>query len=420
MRQPVKPAYAPDNTLDVEKIRADFPILERQVRPGVPLVYLDSTATSQKPLQVIQAMEEFYRQSNANIHRGIHTLAEEATAAYENARQRIADFINAPSSEQVIFTRNATEAINLVAFSWGRANLHTGDTIILTEMEHHSNLVPWQMLAAERYLRLEFIPVTPDGLLEMEAYRRLLDLEPRLVSFTHMSNVLGTINPAAEIIHLAHVAGAVTLVDGAQSVPHFPVDIQELDPDFLVFSAHKMLGPSGLGVLYGRRNLLEEMPPFLGGGDMIKRVSLRSFAANELPHKFEAGTPAIAEVVGMGTAVDYLSRLGMQAISEHEHQLTAYAMDRLEEVPGVWLFGPSPEHKGGVVSFTFKGVHPHDVSQILDSQGVAVRAGHHCAMPLHEKFSLPATARASFYLYNTRQEVDRFVEALYKVKEIFG
>jgi cysteine desulfurase / selenocysteine lyase len=420
MRQPVKPAYAPDNTLDVEKIRADFPILERQVRPGVPLVYLDSTATSQKPLQVIQAMEEFYRQSNANIHRGIHTLAEEATAAYENARQRIADFINAPSSEQVIFTRNATEAINLVAFSWGRANLHTGDTIILTEMEHHSNLVPWQMLAAERDLRLEFIPVTPDGLLEMEAYRRLLDLEPRLVSFTHMSNVLGTINPAAEIIHLAHVAGAVTLVDGAQSVPHFPVDIQELDPDFLVFSAHKMLGPSGLGVLYGRRNLLEEMPPFLGGGDMIKRVSLRSFAANELPHKFEAGTPAIAEVVGMGTAVDYLSRLGMQAISEHEHQLTAYAMDRLEEVPGVWLFGPSPEHKGGVVSFTFKGVHPHDVSQILDSQGVAVRAGHHCAMPLHEKFSLPATARASFYLYNTHQEVDRFVEALYKVKEIFG
>ncbi len=420
MSQPVRPAPAPETALDVARIRSDFPILQRQVRPGVPLVYLDSTATSQKPIQVIQAMDDFYRQSNANIHRGIHTLAEEATAAYESARERIARFVHVPSSDQIIFTRNATEAINLVAFSWGRANLQPGDTIVLTEMEHHSNLVPWQMLAAERSLRLEFIPVTPEGLLDLEAYKQLLALEPRLVAFTHMSNVLGTINPAAEIIRLAHAAGAITLVDGAQSVPHFSVNIKELDPDFLVFSAHKMLGPTGFGVLYGRKQLLEEMPPFLGGGDMIKRVSLRSFTPNDLPHKFEAGTPAIAEAVGMGAAVDYLSSIGMEAIAAHEHYIAAYAMERLEEVPGVWVFGPSAQHKGGVVSFTFKGVHPHDVSQILDSEGVAVRAGHHCAMPLHEKFALPATARASFYLYNTSEEVDRLIEALYKVKEIFS
>ena len=420
MSQPVKPASAPDIAIDVARIRSDFPILQRQVRPGVPLVYLDSTATSQKPLQVMQAMDDFYRRSNANIHRGIHTLAEEATAAYESARERIGKFINAPSSEQLIFTRNATEAINLVALSWGRANLRAGDIIVLTEMEHHSNLVPWQMLATELGLRLEFIPVLPDGLLDLEAYQQLLSLEPKLVSFTHMSNVLGTINPAGEMIRMAHAAGAITLVDGAQSVPHFSVNIQELDPEFLVFSAHKMLGPTGLGLLYGRKQLLEAMPPFMGGGDMIKRVSLRTFAPNDLPHKFEAGTPAIAEAVGMGAAVDYLSSVGMEAIAAHEHQIAAYAMERLEEVPGVWVFGPSAQHKGGVVSFTFEGVHPHDVSQILDSEGVAIRAGHHCAMPLHEKFSLPATARASFYLYNTREEVDRLVEALYKVKEIFS
>jgi cysteine desulfurase / selenocysteine lyase len=420
MSQPVKPASAPEAILDVARIRADFPILQRQVRPGVPLVYLDSTATSQKPLQVIQAMDDYYRRNNANIHRGIHTLAEEATAAYEGARERIAEFINAPSSSQIIFTRNATEAINLVALSWGRANLQAGDTILLTEMEHHSNLVPWQMLTAERGLHLEFIPVTAEGLLDLDTYQRLLALEPKLVSFTHMSNVLGTINPAAEIIRLAHAAGAVTLVDGAQSVPHFSVNLQELDPDFLVFSAHKMLGPTGFGVLYGRKQLLEAMPPFLGGGDMIKRVSLHAFTPNELPYKFEAGTPAIAEAIGMGAAVDYLSSVGMDTIAAYEHQIVAYAMERLEEVPGVWVFGPSVQHKGGVVSFTFKGVHPHDVSQVLDSEGVAVRAGHHCAMPLHEKFSLPATARASFYLYNTTEEVDRLIEGLYKVKNIFG
>jgi cysteine desulfurase/selenocysteine lyase len=409
-----------NSPLDIERIRADFPILNREVRPGIPLVYLDSTATSQKPQAVIEAMDAFYRLNNANIHRGIHTLAEESTAAYESARQRVADFIGSPSARQVIFTRNATESINLVASTWGRANLQVGDVVILTEMEHHSNLVPWQMLAAEKNLILEFIPVTPDGLLDIAAYQHLLSLQPKLVAFSHMSNVLGTITPAEEIIRLAHQAGAITLLDGAQSVPHFPVDVQQLDADFMAFSAHKMCGPSGIGVLYGRKDLLDNMPPFLGGGDMIKRVHLRSFAANEIPHKFEAGTPAIAEAVGLGAAVDYLTEVGMQSIAEHESEIIEYALERLEEVPGVTVFGPPAEHKGGVASFYLQGVHPHDISQVLDSYGVAIRAGHHCAMPLHEKYGLPATARASFYLYNQLSEVDRLVDALYKVKELFG
>ncbi len=402
------------------KFREDFPILQRQVKPGVPLVYLDSTATSQKPDQVIQAMDAYYRQSNANIHRGIHTLAEEATGLYEAAREKVAAFIGASSASQIIYTRNATESINLVAKSWGRANLETGDVVILTEMEHHSNLVPWQMLAMERNIRLEFIPVNPDGLLDLDVYRELLQLEPRMVAFTHMSNVLGTINPAEEIIRLAHEAGAVTLVDGAQSVPHFSVDVKSLGADFLAFSAHKMCGPTGIGILFGRKEYLESMPPFLGGGDMIKRVHLRSFTSNELPYKFEAGTPAIAEAVGLGAAVDYLSGVGMPAIAAHEQEIVSYALERLEEIPGVWIFGPEAEHKGGVVSFTLDGVHPHDISQILDLDGIAIRAGHHCAMPLHEKFNLPATARASFYLYNTMEEVDRLVNAIYKVKAIFS
>ena len=406
--------------LDVTRIRADFPILTREVRPGVPLVYLDSTATSQKPMAVIQGMDEFYRRSNANIHRGIHTLAEEATAKYEAARQKVAKFIGAASPRQVIFTRNTTEAINLVAYTWGRANLHPGEIIVLTEMEHHSNLVPWQILAAERDIRLEFIPVGDDGLLDLKAYQKLLELEPRLVSFTHMSNVLGTITPAAQIIQMAHQAGAVALVDGAQSVPHFMVDVQALDADFLAFSGHKMCGPTGIGVLYGRKELLEAMPPFMGGGEMIRRVHLRSFVPNELPHKFEAGTPAIAEAIGLGEAVDYLTSTGMDAIAAHEQEIIAYTLERLEEIPGVQVYGPTAEHRGGVAAFSLAGVHPHDISQILDSQGVAIRAGHHCAMPLHEKYNLPATARASFYLYNTFQEVDKLAEAIYKVKEVFG
>ena len=406
-------------TLDTAKIRADFPVLEREIHPGVPLVYLDSTATSQKPSVVLDSMDGFYRCCNANIHRGVHTLADESTEAYENARQRVAEFIGSPSPRQIIFTRNTTESINLVAYTWGRANLKPGDVVILTEMEHHSNLVPWQILAAEKNIRLEFIPVTEEGLLDLEVYRGLLELQPKLVAFTHVSNVLGTINPAVEIIRQAHAAGAVVLVDGAQSVPHRPVNIQALDCDFLAFSAHKMCGPTGIGVLYGRKELLEAMPPFLGGGDMIKRVHLRSFTPNELPHKFEAGTPAIAEAVGLGAAVSYLNFIGMEAIAAHEQEIVAYALERLEEIPGVSVFGPSAKYKGGVASFMLKEVHPHDIAQILDGQGVAIRAGHHCAMPLHEKFGIPASARASFYLYNTKEEVDKLVEGIYKVKLVF-
>lgn len=407
-------------TLNINEIRKDFPILERETANGKRVIYLDSTATSQKPLQVIEAMNDYYRRSNANIHRGVHTLAEEATSLYEGARERIAKFIHAATSREIIYTRNTTESINLVAYSWARANLKAGDLVILTEMEHHSNLVPWHMLQAERGIELEFIPVTEDGLLDLEAYKTLLNRTPKLVSFTHMSNVLGTINPAAEIIKLAHAAGAVTLVDGAQSVPHLAVDVQALDADFYAFSAHKMCGPSGMGVLYGKSALLEAMPPFLGGGDMIKEVKLRSFRPNTLPHKFEAGTPAIAEAIGLGAAVDYLTQIGISDIAAHEHEITEYALERLEEIPGIKLFGPSADKKGGVAAFTLEGVHPHDVAQILDQDGIAVRAGHHCAQPLHEKFGIPATSRASFYLYSTKDEVDMLVKGLYKVKEMFG
>ncbi|MEX2144486.1 MAG: SufS family cysteine desulfurase, partial [Anaerolineales bacterium] len=374
-----------------------------------------------KPLSVIEAMDNYYRRQNSNIHRGVHTLAEDATTAYEAARGKVAKFINAAKAREIIFTRNATEAINLVAYSWGRANLNEGDTVLLTEMEHHANLVPWQMLAAEKGIRLEFIPVTDDFLLDIAALPGFLEqFKPKLVCFTAMSNVLGTITPAAEIIKMAHAAGSLTLIDGAQSVPHLATDVQALDVDFLAFSSHKMLGPTGLGVLYGKQALLEAMPPFLGGGDMIKRVQLRSFVPNALPHKFEAGTPAIAEVIGLGAAVDYLNEVGMDAVAAHDHELTAYALERLEEVPGVWIFGPSAEHKSSNATFTFEGAHPHDVAEILNRGGVATRAGHHCAMPVHEKFGIQSTTRASFYLYNTKAEIDQLIEALYKVKEIFG
>ncbi len=408
------------NTFDVTKIRADFPILSREVRPGVPVIYLDSTATAQKPLAVIEAMDRYYRMSNANIHRGVHTLAEEATGLYESARERVAKFINAKSHKEVIFTRNATEAINLVAYSWGRTNIVAGDIIVITEMEHHSNLVPWQMLAAERGAVLEVIPVTDDGELDLSKFDSLLRRSPKLVCLTHMSNVLGTINPVTEIAAKARAAGALTMVDAAQSVPHLPVDVQTLGADFLAFSGHKMCGPTGVGVLWARQALLEGMPPFLGGGDMIRRVYLREFKANDLPHKFEAGTPAIAEVIGLGAAVDYLTAIGMNAIHAYEQEIIAYALERLEEVPGVKVYGPKAERKGGVAAFSFAGVHPHDVAQVLDRDGIAVRAGHHCAMPLHDRFALPATTRASFYLYNTRSEVDQLIEGLYKVKKMFG
>lgn len=410
----------PSTPFDLQRIRSDFPTLQRQIHNGVPLIYLDSTATAQKPQMVLTAMDDYYRRSNANIHRGVHTLAEEATAAYEGARQRIAQFIGARTAREVIFVRNTTEAINLVAMTWGRTQLQAGDLVILTEMEHHSNLVPWQMLAAERGLRLEFIPVTDDGLLDLTVYQQLLEQGPKLVAFTHMSNVLGTINPAKEMIAAAHQAGALTLVDGAQSVPHLPVDVRDLDADFLAFSAHKMVGPTGIGALYGKEALLNAMPPFMGGGDMIKKVTLRTFAANTLPHKFEAGTPAIAEGIGFGAAVDYLKTVGMQAVEEHEQTIIRYALERFAEISGVTVIGPAAEHKGAVMSFTLQEAHPHDVAQLLDREGIAVRAGHHCAMPLHDRFKLPATTRASFYLYNTIQEVDRLAEAVEKVKRMFA
>lgn len=403
-----------------DKIRAEFPIMKREVKSGIPLVYLDSAATSQKPQAVINAMNDYYELHNANIHRGVHTLAEEATAMYENARESIARFIGAKKASELVYTRNATESINLVAFTWGRKFLKKDDLVILSEMEHHSNLVPWQILAEEIGIRLEFIPVTDDGLLDLDVYSRLLNKSPKLVSVTQFSNVLGTINPIKQIAKLAHDGGALIMVDGAQSVPHMPVSVKDLDIDFLAFSAHKMLGPTGIGALWAREELLKAMPPFLGGGDMIKKVYLRSFTANDIPHKFEAGTPSIAEAIGFGAAVDYLTKIGMDAVADHEQVITAYAVEKLQQIPGLHLLGPAVSKRGGVTSFDLDGVHPHDVAQILDSDGIAVRAGHHCAMPLHDRYNLPATTRASYYLYNTTKEIDQLVEAIFKVKKVFG
>lgn len=400
--------------------RADFPILKREIKPGVSLVYFDSAATSQKPESVISAMDLYYRTYNANIHRGVHTLAEEATAAYELARVKIAQLIGAQYSREVVFTRNTTESINLVAFSWGRKYLQKGDVVVLTEMEHHANLVPWQILAEERDIQLEFIPVTDEGLLDLSVYQQLLELKPKLVSFTHVSNVLGTINPAREIIRLAHEAGAVTLLDGAQSVPHFPVSVLELDADFMAFSAHKMCGPTAIGVLYGKEHLLNSMPPFMGGGDMIRKVALRNFTANEVPYKFEAGTPAIAEVIGFGAAIDYLVSVGMENVKQVEDELTRYALEQVKQFPQIRVLGPATNKKGGVMSMVMDIAHPHDIAQILDQYGIAVRAGHHCCMPLHTRYNVPATTRASFYLYNTLDEIDSLMLALEQVINLFS
>src|SRR6266851_362069 len=356
-------------------IRNDFPILSRQVH-GKPLVYLDSTASSQKPNAVIEAISTYYQTYNANVHRGVYALSEEATAAMEKARVKVARFINARQSKQVIFTRNTSESINLVAYSWGSANIHAGDLIVLTEMEHHSNLVPWQLLAQRTGARLEFVPVTDDGLLRLDIYEQLLQQHPKLIAFTHMSNVLGTINPAQEMIAQAHAVGAKVLLDAAQSVPHLPVNVQALDADFLCFSGHKMLGPTGIGVLYGKRDLLEAMPPFMAGGDMIRSVGLRQSSWNDLPWKFEAGTPAIAESIGLGAAVDYLNALGMENVLRHEQALTEYAMQQLKAVPGLTIYGPGASERGGVISFTLGDIHPHDLASILDQEvGVAIRAG---------------------------------------------
>uniref|UniRef100_A0A7C4PKL6 cysteine desulfurase n=1 Tax=Anaerolinea thermolimosa TaxID=229919 RepID=A0A7C4PKL6_9CHLR len=403
-----------ENSAVAQELKKEFPIFEQYPE----LIYVDNGATSQKPRSVLEAEQGLYTLACANVHRAIYSLGERATGLYEDARKTLAAFIGA-SPDEIVFTRGTTEAINLVAHSFGET-LSAGDEIILTEMEHHSNLVPWQILAAEKDVRLEFIPVRDDFRLDLEEYQKLLALKPKLVAFTQMSNVLGTINPAKEIIRMAHDAGALTLIDGAQSVPHFPVDVQDLDADFLAFSAHKMCGPTGIGVLYGSENLLESMPPFLGGGDMIRKVLLRSFSPNELPHKFEAGTPAIAEAIGFGVAVDYLKTIGMDVVAAHEREITAYALDRLSEIPGLEIYGPAIEYKGGVVSFTLRGIHPHDVAQLLDRDGIAVRAGHHCAMPLHQKFNLPATTRASFYLYTTLEEIDQLVRGLENVVRIFG
>jgi cysteine desulfurase/selenocysteine lyase len=409
-----------NSDIEIEKVRADFPILKRETKPGTRLIYFDSAATSQKPDAVINAMDEYYRSYNANIHRGVHTLAEEATEKYEDARIRIANFIGAKKENELVFTRNTTESINLVAQTWAKANLKENDLVILTEMEHHSNLVPWQMLASEKGIRLEFIPVTDDGYLDLSVYDQLLEQKPKLVSFTHVSNVLGTINPVKEMTQKAHAAGALVLVDGAQSAPHLSISVTDLDVDFYAFSAHKMLGPTGIGGLWAREELLKAMPPFLGGGDMIKKVYQRSFTPNDIPHKFEAGTSAIAEAIGFGAAVDYLSMIGMDNIAAHEKEIVTYAIEKMSGIQGLKILGPEASNRGGVVAFTLENIHPHDVAQILDDDGIAVRAGHHCAMPLHDRYHISATTRASFYLYNTKSEVDQLVLSLDKVKKVFG
>jgi cysteine desulfurase/selenocysteine lyase len=406
---------------DIEAVRRDFPILDQEMN-GKPLVYLDSGATSQKPLSVIQAMDDYYRTYNANVHRGIYQISEKASAAYEEARKKVARFINAKSWREVIFTRSTTESINLVAYTWGRRNIKAGDTILLTEMEHHANLIPWQQLAAETGAHLAFFPVDEGGCCDMATFDRLISHDSvKLVAVTQMSNVMGTVTPVGDIAAKAHAAGATVLVDGAQAVPHMPTDVQAFDVDFLAFSGHKMLGPTGIGVLYGKRHILQAMPPFLTGGDMIRQVTFEGAEWNDLPWKFEAGTPAIAEAIGLGAAVDYLNALGMHNVRKHEIELTTYAFKRLSQVEGLRIYGPhDPTARGGVVAFTLGDIHPHDIASVLDHEGIAIRAGHHCAMPLHQKLGLSATARASFYVYTRPSEIDRLAEALDKVRKLFA
>ena len=400
-------------------IRSDFPILDQQVH-GKPLIYLDSAATSQKPQQVIEALARYYRQDNANVHRGIHTLAERATAEYEQARLKVARFINATSSKEIVFVRNATEAINLVANAWGRANLRPGDEVLITQMEHHANIVPWQLVTQATGATLRYAPVTDAGELDYDALDALLTERTKVFAFTAMSNVLGTINPVAELAAKAHAVGAIAVVDGAQSVPHLPTDVQALDVDFLAISSHKMLGPTGVGALYGKRALLDAMPPFMGGGEMIREVFMDHSTWEDAPLKFEAGTPAIGEAIAFGAAVDYLDALGMDWVHQHEMEITNYAWQRLSAIEGLLIIGPGPERRGGLLAFTLADVHPHDVAAVLDMQGVAVRAGHHCAQPIHDRYGIPATTRASFYIYNTPEEVDVLAAALERAKELFS
>ncbi len=402
--------------MDIESIRNDFPILQRKVH-NKPLIYLDNAATSQKPKQVIEAIDDYYRNYNANIHRSIHQLGEEATQKFEEAHEKIADFINADSYQNIVLTKNTTESINLAAYSL-TAKLKKGDEIVISQMEHHSNFVPWQQLAKQRNLKLKFITIDAQGNLDNESVKQNITKKTKIVSLTHVSNVLGTINPVEDITKIAHENGALMVVDGAQSVPHMPVDVKKINADFYAFSGHKMLGPTGVGVLYGKRELLEEMQPFLYGGEMIKEVRFDDTKFNDLPWKFEAGTMNIVEGIGLGVAIDYLKKIGMGQIQERARGLINYAIEQLQEIDCVTVYGP--KERGPVVSFNVKGIHAHDVSQILDSEGIAIRAGHHCCMPLMSVLNVPATARASFYLYNTEEEIETFIKALHKVKKIFG
>jgi cysteine desulfurase / selenocysteine lyase len=400
-------------------LRTDFPVLAREIE-GKPLVYLDSAATSQKPRQVLDAIESYYERSNANIHRGVYSLAREATELFENARDRVAAFVGWDTAA-TIFTKNATEAINLVAYAWGREHVGQGDEVLITHMEHHSNIVPWQLLCQERGARLRYLGISDSGELSLDELDSVLaEGRVKLVAVAHVSNVLGTLNPVAEVVRRARAAGAVTLIDGSQAAPQLPLDLREIDSDFYAWTGHKALGPTGIGVLHGRRELLESMRPFLGGGDMISKVEFDTSTWNELPWKFEAGTSPIAEGVGLGAAVDYLSELGMEHVRAHERELTAYALERLPEIEGLRLFGPlDADRRGGVVSFALDGIHPHDVAELCDREAVCIRAGHHCAQPLMRMLGVPATARASFHVYNSREDVDRLVDALGKARSVF-
>ncbi len=404
--------------LNVKEIRKDFPVLDQEVN-GHPLVYLDNAATSQRPLSVVQAVEDFYEKYNANVHRGIHKLSEESSEIYEGSRAKIARFINARSEKELIYTRNSTESINLVAYSWGLDNLKPGDEVLVTEMEHHANLVPWQLICERTGATYKYVPIDDSGRLRMDLLDDLLTEKTKLFAFTAASNTLGTINPVKELVEAAHEVGALALVDAAQAAPHMKVDVQDWDCDFLAFSGHKMLGPTGIGFLYGKEEILDSMPPFLAGGDMIREVHIDSATWNDLPWKFEAGTPNIAGAIGMGAAVDYLQRIGMDKVHAHEQALIKYAMERLAEVPGIKMYGPPAEERGGLVAFTLEGIHPHDIASILDAYGIAVRAGHHCAQPVHDHFGIPATARASFYIYNTPEEADALFDALMEARKLF-
>jgi cysteine desulfurase/selenocysteine lyase len=407
-------------TINVSKLREDFPVLKRQVN-GKPLIYFDNAATSQKPESVIETMNNYYREYNANIHRGIHKLAEEATLAHEEAREKIAKFINAKRTEEIVFTRNATESINLVAYSWGRANVGKGDKIVLTIMEHHSNIVPWQLLAEEKGADIEYVKIDNEGLLRLDKLHELIDERTKIVCVTQASNALGTINPVKEIGKAVHRYGAMFLVDAAQAVPHLPVDVRDVDSDFFAFSGHKMLGPTGIGVLHAKSEHLRNMPPFLGGGEMIREVHTTGTSFKDIPYKFEAGTPNIVGAIGFGAAVDYLRKIGMENVHEHEREIAKYAIGRMDEVKGLTLFGPRDIAKRvGVLSFNLGDIHAHDLASILDEEGIAIRSGHHCAQPLMEFLNVPAMARASFYIYNTKEEVDVFINALEKARKLFA